>query len=316
MSEYENRRMENIKRNQALLNDLGIARKELERTSRPTPKKSKTTRALPVKPSRSSARLATAPSKPSYTDPDDTFRPSKRQKTASNPVPKSSQPASPQPTPKLDLSTLSTNWYDFPVSAPPPTRSPSGTFHFPSHPSFLPNKSPLEILAEGAHGGSYYRPLYSRTLGTTISDDWDRLPSDWLAQLNVERQLTSSEYDPEVNKFGVKCGQSIEEWEANGWINAEWDVRGWLQWYERFFRGRRGEDDERQVGRWERCVGERGRWRRALVKGFLKKGVKSVADEGDEEEQEVSPVLCQTCHHWGWEMRQEYLDRVWAGEVG
>lgn len=152
--------------------------------------------------------------------------------------------------------------------------------------------------------------MRSRTLGTVIEGDWEKLPVEWLEKLDVAGLLTRREYAPEANKFGVKCGQSIEEWEAAGWINVDWDVRGWFQWYERFFRGRRGDDDERQVGRWDRCVGERGRWRRALVKGYLRKGVRNVADEGVEEE-EVSPVLCQTCHHWAWEMRQEYLDKVW-----
>ncbi|PSK60643.1 RNA polymerase II elongation factor ell1 [Elsinoe australis] len=313
MSDYETRRLEKIKRNQALLDDLGIARKELEKTKRPAPKKRKFTTSTPLQPTRASARIASTPSKPLYDEIERTSRSAKRQKTT-NSAP--SQPrkalASPPPTPKYELSALESNWYGWTPSAPAPTRTADGTFHFESHPTFLPNKSPLEMLTEGAFGGSYYRPLYSRTLGTTISDDWKRLPEEWLSQLNVEQQLTNSVYDPEVNKFGVKCGQSIEEWEANGWINAEWDVRGWFQWYERFFRGRRGDDDERQVGRWERCVGGRGRWRRALAKGFLRKGVKSVADEGDGDEEEVSPVLCQTCHHWAWEMRQEYLDEVWT----
>ncbi|KAF4555814.1 Hypothetical protein D9617_2g057780 [Elsinoe fawcettii] len=306
MNDYEVRRQEKIKQNQALLNSLGISRKETSKPSRPPPKKRKLNTTLPSAPTRVSARIATAP-KPSYSDPSDPLPPpSKRAKPTSTPA---ATPSSPPPAPKLDITSLSQNWYDWLPSASPPTRSPSGTFHFPSHPTFTPNKSPLEMLTEGAFGGSYYRPLYSRTLAQTISDDWTRLPPEWLSQLVPETHLTNPVYDPEVNKFGVKCGQSIEEWEANGWINAEWDVRGWFQWYERFFRGRRGEDDERQVGRWERCVGERGRWRRALVKGYLRKGVRDVADEGGEEE--VSPVLCQTCHHWAWEMRQGELDRVW-----
>ncbi|KAF2154644.1 hypothetical protein K461DRAFT_238016 [Myriangium duriaei CBS 260.36] len=311
MSTYEAQRLANIKRNQALLNDLGIDRTSRAPPSRPS--SSSKRKKLPAPPpSRASARLASALSKPSYTETDDSSRAPKRIKTASTAthLRQSPSPEAP-PRPKRDIHSLEEeNWYSWTRSAEPPTRDEDGTFRFPSHPRFTPNKSPLEILAEGAFGGSYYRPLRSRTLGVTIGDDWEKLPADWLAGLDVGRLLTRDEYDPATNKFGVKCGQSIEEWEASGWINAEWDVRGWFQWYERFFRGRRGEDDERQVGRWERCVGERGRWRRALVKAYLKKGVRNVADEGVEEE-EVSPVLCQTCHHWAWEMRQEYLDRVW-----
>ncbi|KAG9801601.1 hypothetical protein KCU77_g24106, partial [Aureobasidium melanogenum] len=171
-----------------------------------------------------------------------------------------------------------------------------------------------EMLAEGAFGGSYYRPLYSKSLRTTIEDDWKELPAEWLRDLSVEKYLTSPDYDPEINKFKVKCGQSIEEWEAAGWINHAYDVRGWFQWYTRFWLGRRCDDDDRQIGRWERCVGERGRWRRMLLKKYLQAGVKTVADEGVDEE-EVSPVMHQTCHQWAWEVRQQSLDEAWAGHL-
>lgn len=129
----------------------------------------------------------------------------------------------------------------------------------------------------------------------------------------MEKYLTSSTYDPEVNKFGVACGQSIEAWEASGWIKHEFDVRGWMQWYVRFFRGRRCEDDERQVSRWKKCVGETGRWRRMLLKKYGQMGVRTVWDDGEEEEgREVSPVMHQTCLHWAFEVRQEVLDEYWA----
>ncbi|KAG9543736.1 hypothetical protein KCU79_g17367, partial [Aureobasidium melanogenum] len=170
------------------------------------------------------------------------------------------------------------------------------------------------MLAEGAFGGSYYRPLYSKSLRTTIEDDWKELPAEWLRDLSVEKYLISPDYDPEINKFRVKCGQSIEEWEAAGWINHAYDVRGWFQWYTRFWLGRRCDDDDRQIGRWERCVGERGRWRRMLLKKYLQAGVKTVADEGVDEE-EVSPVMHQTCHQWAWEVRQQSLDEAWAGHL-
>lgn len=40
--------------------------------------------------------------------------------------------------------------------------------------------------------------------------------------------LTSTTYRPEINKYGVKASQSIEEWEKAGWIRAQ-DPRGWLE---------------------------------------------------------------------------------------
>jgi hypothetical protein len=116
-----------------------------------------------------------------------------------------------------------------------------------------------------------------------------------------------------VNKYKVACGQSIEEWEASGWIRHEYDVRGWFQWYSRFFQGRRCDDDERQVSRWKKCVGETGRWRRMLLKKYMQLGVREVFDDGaNEDAPEVSPVMHQTCHHWAFEVRQEHLDKFWA----
>lgn len=220
--------------------------------------------------------------------------------------------------PRRDVEAIQAGWTSWTPSGPPPTRDAEGTFHFESHPDFTPNKSPEEVMREGAFGGSYFRPLRSATLGVTVSDDWRELPQDWIAGLDVERVLANPEYDPDVNKFGVACGQSIEEWEKAGWIAHEHDVRGWFQWFCRFWMGRRTDDgeDERQIARWKRCVGDNGRWRRTLLKRYIAAGVRSVFDDDEDMEGEgrrdVSPVVHQTCHHWAYEVRQEALDRCWA----
>jgi len=328
MATYEARRLENIKRNQALIDQLGIQRHSraapTAKPTQPASKKRKLSHLPAARPSRVSARIASAPAKPTYNEDavslsssTATSRPRKKIKP---------DPAIPgpndevdddttTPSPAADFPSLSARWTSWEPTAPAPTRSDlDRTFHFPSHPLFTPNKSPLEMLSEGVFGGSYYRPLYSKTLRSSIADDWKLdLPEEWSSSLNVGRLVASEEYDPEMNKYGVKCGQSIEEWEASGWIAHEFDVRGWFQWYVRFFRGRRCEDDERQVGRWARCVGEKGRWRRTLLKKYLARGVRNIADEGGEEE-EVSPVLHQTCLHWAWDIRQDDLDRAWQGD--
>ncbi|KAF1808297.1 hypothetical protein P152DRAFT_405752 [Eremomyces bilateralis CBS 781.70] len=215
------------------------------------------------------------------------------------------------PISKEQLDEIRLGWTTWTATEPRPTRDASGTLHFASHPDFQPNKSPSEILREGSFGGTYFRPLYSKALGTTISDDWRELPSSWVKGLNISKFLTSSEYDPTINKFGVACGQSIEEWEAAGWIHHQYDVRGWLQWYCRFFMGRRCDDDEWQIGRWMRCAGDTGRWKRALLKNYVAMGVRNVADEGLDEAESVSPVIHQTCHHWAFEAKQPILDEFW-----
>ncbi|RYP62516.1 hypothetical protein DL771_009699 [Monosporascus sp. 5C6A] len=208
-------------------------------------------------------------------------------------------------------------WSSWELTEPPPTRDDEGTYHFALHPSFTPNKSPDAVIREGSFGGSYWRPLYSKKLRATISDHWRELQGSWTSGLSAPRYLISETYDPEVNKYGVTCGQRIEEGEAAGWTAHEYDVRGWFQWYYCFWMGRRCADDERQIGRWRKCVGETGRWRRILLKKYVQTGIRSVVDEHEgeaedvEERGDVSPVAHQTSHHWAWEVRQEALERFW-----
>ncbi|KAI1460551.1 hypothetical protein F4805DRAFT_465431 [Annulohypoxylon moriforme] len=332
MSKYEARRLENIKRNEALVKDLGLqdgslAKIEVEGKSvgqkQPAAKRRKLHTAQPT---RTSARIASASTQPIYNDDIQKDISSSKRKSRKNKVfnpdgDDSSAFRSPSPQPPLskDLETLIASWSSWKPEAPPPTRDEEGNYHFKSHPQFTPNKSPESIIREGSFGGTYWRPLYSRHLSTTITEDWRKLPPSWTSGLDVQKYLTNETYDPEINKYGVSCGQSIEEWEAAGWIAHAYDVRGWFQWYCRFWLGRRCADDERQIGRWRKCVGETGRWRRTLLKKYVRMGIRSVTDEGDDggegeedEKGDVSPVVHQTCHHWAWEVRQEALDRFWA----
>ncbi|EKG22476.1 hypothetical protein MPH_00211 [Macrophomina phaseolina MS6] len=322
MNEYEARRLENIKRNQALVQELGLERPDAAPvTSRnQTTRSSKRRKLEPSAPTRSSARIASAGPRPLYNDHDPaqlidrvrrTSRTTRTTRTTASPPPT----AVTSPTP-ADVQSIREGWTAWTPAASPPTRAADGTFHFASHPDFTPNKSPEEILREGCFGGTYWRPLYSKKLGITVRDDWRELPAAWTAGLDAARYLTGEAYDPSVNKYGVACGQSIEEWEAAGWIAHDYDVRGWFQWYCRFWMGRRCEDDERQIGRWKRCVGDTGRWRRALLKKYVAMGIRSVFDDGDGDGDDgrgdVSPVVHQTCHHWAYEVRQGALDRFWA----
>ncbi|KAL8972481.1 MAG: hypothetical protein Q9183_000536 [Haloplaca sp. 2 TL-2023] len=315
MDALEEQRQHNIKRNQEHLRELGIYRKP--GSSRPPPKQSSVKRRKIVesRPSRASARIASAVAAPVYNDDDeDDLAPRKRSKVV---VKSKTVIKKPDPPPAIGSSSkeverLRSGWTSWMPDADAPTRDEDSTFHFDSHPDFTPNKSPEEMLREGCFGGSYFRPLYSKRLGITVSDDYKELPDSWTQGLDVDRFLTSPQYNPEINKFKVSCGQSIEEWEAAGWINHTYDVRGWFQWYCRFFMGRRCDDDERQVGRWKRCVGDTGRWRRMLIKKYAAMGIREVFDDGEDEEgREVSPVMHQTCFHWALEIRQNILDHYW-----
>lgn len=344
--DFSTRRLDNLKRNQALLAGLGLgAQPEINSRVRarvtdgpvePAAKKrrhtAKTTKVVTL-PSRTSARLASAsvPVRPSI-DGDAISnvagakagaeamiklearraKESTKGRAVRAPIEQAGDPNTDHRNSVTDLDDLQASWSSWTSVATPPDRDETGVFHFRSHPDFNPNKSPSELLREGSFGGSYFRPLYSKRLRITISDDYLELPSSWVEGLDVGQYLTSSTYNPEANKFKVMCGQSIEQWEENGWINHQYDVRGWFQWYCRFFMGRRCEDDARQVSRWKKCVGPTGRWRRMLLKKYLTSGVREVWDDGaDEDAPEVSPVMHQTCHHWAFEITQDVLDEYW-----
>ncbi|EXJ88363.1 hypothetical protein A1O1_05293 [Capronia coronata CBS 617.96] len=286
-------------------------------------------------PSRTSARIAASGTRVSYTEERHETAPepalkanripqtSKRKHTISSRLQQQPSPP-PPPYAESDLSTLLDRYNNWTPTAPEPTLFPDGTYQFPSHPTFKPNKSPLSILLEGAFGGHYFSPWHSRTLGLTLQGDHQKtLPAAWLAQLQpVTKYLTSPIYDASLNRYGVVCGQTLTQWEDAGWINFTHDPRGWFEWYIRFWLGRRCEDgeDERQVGRWVRCVGPRGRWKRLLLKKYVELGVRSIFDDdfdGDGDgSKNVSPVMHQTCHHWAYQVTQEDLDDAWRERRG
>ena len=50
--------------------------------------------------------------------------------------------------------------------------------------------------------------------------------------------------------------------------------------YCRFYTGRRTGDDDRQIGRWKGVAGEKGRWKRQLVKQCVTKNKCALCDAG------------------------------------
>ena len=104
--------------------------------------------------------------------------------------------------------------------------------HF--HPGFRPDLTPAQMLRLGVFGGKY------------MTDCRAEFPAAWFEGV----KLSPERHDPVLNFFGVLASQPLSVWIAKGWINPE-DPRGWFQWYCRYYSGRRGPDDERQIGRWK-----------------------------------------------------------------
>ncbi len=105
------------------------------------------------------------------------------------------------------------------------------------HPGFAPELTPAAMLALGVFGGRY------------LTDCRAEFPAEWFATA----RLSPGRHDATLNCFGMSASQPLSVWRAKGWIHAD-DPRGWFQWYCRYYLGRRGEDDLRQVGRWRAMV--------------------------------------------------------------
>ncbi len=103
-------------------------------------------------------------------------------------------------------------------------------------PRFKPDLSPKQMLALGVFGGVYMR------------DCTKEFPKDWFIKAKFQMK-ESYKHDPKINFFGVNASQSLSVWRKKGWIHPQ-DPRGWFQWYCRYYMGRRSEDDERQIKRW------------------------------------------------------------------
>lgn len=166
---------------------------------------------------------------------------------------------------------------------------------------FHPNRSPEEILRAGSFGGTYFRPIISAVtnvhyraqdvLKTTVDEEWIKgLPRN---------KFTSKTYRERANKFQVKCGGSLGMWESSGWITHV-DPYGWFQWYCRFYQGRRCQDDARQISRWLKSAGPKGRFRSQLCNKILAAGT-------THEDISISPVIRQTLLHWGLEITPQVL---------
>jgi hypothetical protein len=101
-------------------------------------------------------------------------------------------------------------------------------------PRFRPDLTPKQLLQLGVFGGKY------------MTDCRAEFPASWFARA----KLCPDFHDARLNFFGVNASQPLSVWRGKDWLSPE-DPRGWFQWYCRYYLGRRGPDDERQIRRWQ-----------------------------------------------------------------
>ena len=78
---------------------------------------------------------------------------------------------------------------------------------------FDTNKTPVEVIKEGAFGCSYFGDICSSVDGKLYKTSWKEF--DELKDID-QRCYCSDYYDVIVNKYGVKCGTSLRFWEKKG----------------------------------------------------------------------------------------------------
>ena len=120
------------------------------------------------------------------------------------------------------------------------------------HPEFKPELTPKQMLAMGVFGGKY------------MTDCRKEFPASWF----VRAKLCHEKHDPELNFFGVNASQPLSVWREKKWIHPD-DPRGWFQWYCRYYMGRRGEDDLRQIKRWKAITRHIAQLKKNCMKGDL-----------------------------------------------
>ena len=154
--------------------------------------------------------------------------------------------------------------------------------------TFNPNKTLVEIISEGAFGGTYFRDIYSGVNGKWCRNSWKEV--NFLEDIDP-KLYSSIYYNVNVNKYGVKCGTSLQFWENEGWIHEQ-DRYGWFQWYSRYYLGRRTDDDKRQIKRWNGIINR--------FKGILVKMIKNKKAKFNDAS--ISPKRRQILLHWRYEL--------------
>ena len=174
------------------------------------------------------------------------------------------------------------------------------TIHFKDHPDFTPNLTPSQIFRLGSFGGTYWRPIYSKTNKRNYKNVHKKYPKSWWKNI-PEKKLSQSKYDKSINKYKVKVGTTLDFWESKKWI-SKYKPYGWMHWYCDFYNGKKSPDDERQIKRWLGLAGPRGRFMRFLVTQILKK-------KGKWNDESISPKIRQVLQHWGYKLTKADFDR-------
>jgi len=164
--------------------------------------------------------------------------------------------------------------------------------YFYDYPEFTPNITPKGMFKLGIMGGTYFREIKSPKTKKTYKNHHKKFK--FLNKIPNEK-LTQKIYDKNINFYKVEVGTSYEFWMSKSWIKEQYDPYGWIEWYCNFYNGRRTPDDLRQINRWKKSAGPKGRFRNQL---------KNKIKEVGKNDEKIYPRLRQTLLHWGFDSRK------------
>jgi len=153
---------------------------------------------------------------------------------------------------------------------------------------FKPTITPREVIEQGAFGGCYFGlPIEEYT-----NYEYTELFNYHFDGLDTSLYLGET-YKPKMNKFKIRSGMPYEYWKEMKWMH-ERDPYGWFEWWCKYDIGLRGEDDNRQISRWQDFCGVNGRWRNRIYNRIHETG-----------KWEISPRIQQSLLHWGYEVNED-----------
>ena len=164
--------------------------------------------------------------------------------------------------------------------------------YFKDYPEFKPNITPKKMFELGIMGGTYFRKIKSPKTQKTYKNHHKKFT--FLKNIS-NNKLIKQIYDKDINYYKVKVGTSYEFWTSKNWIKEDIDPYGWIEWYCNFYNGRRSIDDLRQINRWKKSAGPKGRFRNQLQKKVNQLG---------NNKNTIYPRLRQTLLHWGYDSRK------------